>query len=186
MLARTAEAPHPCGRADCVLKLSVAIAILSTVLVAVGGACQPRRLQRQRNEAQNLLNRMFAGSLTYYESDHLGPDGRLLPKQFPGPTAAWASQTECGCLPAHRCPGGETVWNQDPVWRALNFSLPDPHVFLPGYTSQGTGTHATFRAYVKADHDCNGTLAEFWRDGSINSAGDVIGRYMPVMVNEQE
>jgi hypothetical protein len=133
-----------------------------------------------------MLNRMWAGSLTYYETDHMLAGGSVLPKQFPGPRAAWVSETECGCQPDHRCPGGSPVWSRDPVWLALNFSLPDPHRYMPGYSSKGIGADATFHAYAKGDLDCNGKLAEFWRDGSVNPSGDVTGTYQPVIVNELE
>jgi hypothetical protein len=85
-----------------------------------------------------------------------------------------------------RCPGGSTVWASDGVWQALNFSLPDPHNYLPGYSGSGTGSNAQFTAYAKGDLNCNGVFAEFSRQGKINSNGDVTGSYQPIVVNELE
>jgi hypothetical protein len=69
---------------------------------------------------------------------------------------------------------------------ALNFSLPDAHNYMPGYTGSGTGTSANFTAYAKGELDCDSTLAEFSRQGNINSNGDVTGSYQPVVKNELE
>ena len=85
-----------------------------------------------------------------------------------------------------RCPGGSAQWGTDPVWMALNFSLPDPHNYLPGYTGSATGAAAQFTAYAKGDLNCNKTLAEFGRQGLINTNGDVTGSYQPLITNELE
>ncbi len=85
-----------------------------------------------------------------------------------------------------RCPGNSTQWGSDGVWQALNFSLPDPHNYLPGYTGAMTGAAAQFTAFAKGDLNCNGTLATFERLGLINTNGDVSGSYQPVITNELE
>jgi hypothetical protein len=57
---------------------------------------------------------------------------------------------------------------------------------MPGYTANGTGSSAQFTAYSKGDMNCNHTLAEFFRSGSISAQGDVSGNRIPFIVNELE
>jgi hypothetical protein len=57
---------------------------------------------------------------------------------------------------------------------------------MPGFSGAGTGVAAKFTAYSKGDMNCNGTLAEFSREGGINSHGDVTGSRIPVIVHELE
>ena len=67
-----------------------------------------------------------------------------------------------------------------------DFSVPDAHHYMPGYSGAGSGTDAQFTAYSKGDLDCDNTLAEFIRQGAVNSAGDPTGNAQPIVINELE
>jgi hypothetical protein len=84
------------------------------------------------------------------------------------------------------CPGGASVWSNDGVWLALNFSLPDPHNYLPRYSSADEGSNATFTAQATGDLNCLGPKATFERQGSVNASGDVTGSYQPLITHELE
>jgi type IV pilus assembly protein PilA len=168
------------------VELMIVVAIIG-LLAAIAIPAFTKYVRRARtSEAVGHLNKQWAGSIAYYEADHASLGGRILTKEFPGPSAAWASATECGCSSSTFCPPANSVWTSDAVWQSLNFAIPDPHHYMPGYSGTGTGSSAQFTAFAKGDMNCNGTLARFSRQGSINSLGDVTGSHTPIVVNELE
>jgi len=168
------------------VELMIVVAIIG-VLAAIAVPAFSKYVRRSRTtEALAHLSKEWAGSMSYYEADHVVGGGVVLTKEFPGPAAAWASDQECGCLAGGVCPGSNSVWNADPVWKALAFSFPDAHHYMPGYSAAGVGTNASFTAYSKGDANCNGVLSEFFRSGWISPQGDVTGNVIPYIVAEME
>jgi prepilin-type N-terminal cleavage/methylation domain-containing protein len=168
------------------VEVMIVVAIIG-ILAAVAVPAFTKYIRKSRTaEAVSHLSKEWAGSLTYYEADHMIGGGTVLTKEFPGPSATWESTEECGCLQGGACPGGSPIWNTDPVWLALAFSFPDPHHYMPGYSASGLGASAKFTAYSKGDLNCNGRLAEFYRSGEITAQGNVSGDHIPVIVNELE
>jgi hypothetical protein len=130
-----------------------------------------------RVEAVAALNVMWAAVLTYYESEHLGPKGKLLPKTFPSGTT---QLTPSCCAPDAHCPTAEEMAKQEP-WTSLNFTPREGKVFQYQFVSAGAGADARFIAVVAVNQQCKGKLRYFSRRGHIDpTSGDVTGDYSVV------
>jgi hypothetical protein len=171
----------------------IVVAIIG-VLAAVAIPAFSRYVKKSRlTEAAGYLNRMWAGSLVYYESDRTLPNGMPGRRMFPGAEGQdmWALQeylgTECGCMIGARCPGNSPVYQTDFMWKALNFALPDPHVFKPSYfTANSALPYSMFQAVASADMDCDMISSNIFRIGETKPDGEVSGSVQPLMENELE
>jgi prepilin-type N-terminal cleavage/methylation domain-containing protein len=153
------------------VELMIVVAILG-ILAAIAIPAFGRYVKKSRtSEASSHLNKMWAGSVAYFESDHADTAGLLRPKQFPGP--AGPQEATCCGPNGDKCPGSATEYT-NAVWVALQFNIPDPHNFRPAYDATGTGTAATFTARANGDLDCDSTTSTFQRQGKVNAgSGDV-------------
>jgi prepilin-type N-terminal cleavage/methylation domain-containing protein len=172
------------------VELMIVVGIIG-ILAAVAIPAFTRYVRKSRTaEASGHLNKMWAGSVSYYMSDFtelVGGEGLSLPKQFPGDVAGFEqASVNCCVFTGGRCPGGSTIWNSDPVWKGLKFALADPHSYIPGYTSALTGPAARFTAGAFGNLDCDTVISRFMRDGYVTATGDVAGQTQPIVENEME
>ena len=107
------------------VELMIVVAIIG-ILAAVAIPAFSRYVKKSRTtEAFGHLNKMYAGSVTYYETDRVNWNGEPQPKKFPG-SANDGQTEECGCQVGGRCPGGAEIWSTNYTWMSLKLCYSRP------------------------------------------------------------
>lgn len=166
------------------VELMIVVAIIG-ILAAVAIPAFSKYIKKSRTaEATQTLNKIWQGAVSYYEADHNDAAGAIQAKQFPA--SATPETNKCCTQAGMKCPGNNTIYNTDNSWAALNFSLAEGHYYRPLYSSNGAGTSASFTAEAEGDLDCDTTLAQFRRIGTINAASGDASSFNTVVGQETE
>ncbi|MDX2018672.1 MAG: prepilin-type N-terminal cleavage/methylation domain-containing protein [Deltaproteobacteria bacterium] len=167
------------------VELMIVVAIIG-ILAAVAIPAFSKYIKKSRTaEATQTLNKLWQGSVAYYEADHNDTaTGAILIKQFPA--SATPEAAKCCTQTGMKCPGAAAIYNTDNSWAALNFSLADGHYYRPLYSGAGANTSSTFTAEAEGDLDCDGTLAQFRRIGRVDSASGNAFSFNTVIGQETE
>ena len=122
-------------------------------------------------EAPQQLEKLSGAARQYYiEEHHVGASITPEPPQFPG-TIGVTPLLSCCDFPGNKCAPSDAEWDL-PSWRALKFSMDDPHYFRYQFTSNGVGVDAEYTAEAHADLDCDGVESTFTARGE---ASDIFG-----------
>jgi prepilin-type N-terminal cleavage/methylation domain-containing protein len=162
------------------VELMIVVAIIGIVTaIAIPGFS--RWIKKSRSvEAAGHLNKMWQGSVGYYESNHAGTAAR----QFPVGDGTLGA-VDCCTASAAKCPGANPRFN-GPTWIALQYVVPDPHFYYPTYESTGVNAAAVFTAGATGNLDCDTIRATYSRQGAVAGDGEVSGSSIPVVVNAFE
>jgi prepilin-type N-terminal cleavage/methylation domain-containing protein len=162
------------------VELMIVVAIIGIVTaIAIPGFSRWMKKSRSAETAGHL-NKMWQGSVSYYESNHAGTVAR----QFPNSDGT-LGLVDCCTASAAKCPGANARFNS-PTWIGLQYVVPDPHFYYPTYESQGVNGAAVFTAGATGDLDCDDIRSTYARHGGVAGDGEVSGSSIPLVVNALE
>jgi type II secretory pathway pseudopilin PulG len=134
-----------------IVGLVLATILIVIALVAVKGFTEYMK-KSKASEASLQLNRMSKRAKTYF-----GENGT-----FPQGNAPLTPAEDCCKQPNVKCAANPSDWD-NPVWKALEFSIDEPGNYRYDYQSDGK----TFVAHAVGDLDCDGTPATYTLQGSV-------------------
>jgi type IV pilus assembly protein PilA len=159
------------------IELMIVVAIIG-ILAAVAIPAFMKYIKKSKtSEARTHVQKIYAGAREYW-MDRNTAAGQIQADspQFPEPTETWTADQGCcamvGTGGTEKCAPAQTLWDT-PTWRALKFSMDDPHYYAYAYTvSVGaagdvTGGH-NFTALARGNLDCDGDFSQFSMYGVVN------------------
>jgi len=154
----------------------IVVAIIG-ILAAVAIPAFMKYIKKSKtSEARTHVQKIYAGAREYW-MDRNTAAGQIQADspQFPAPTEQWTADQNCCAMQGsgnEKCAPSQALWDT-PTWRALKFSMDDPHYYAYAYTvnvgaaGDVTGGH-NFTALARGDLDCDGDFSQFSMYGVVN------------------
>jgi hypothetical protein len=118
-------------------------------------------------EARQFVKKLYDGARVYYmDRTYDRHSIQPMPPQFPTPSVGPTPPLGECCAQGGKCEPMAGQWDND-TWRALYFSVDDPHYYSYEYIVPNEHAAYTVRAY--GDLDCDGNYSTFEMMGVINS-----------------
>ena len=165
------------------IELMIVVAIIG-ILAAVAIPAFMKYIKRSKTtEATTHVQKIYLGARTYW-MDRNTAEGTIQADsaQFPtndgtlagpgiGPTADTACCAAGGAV--EKCAPEAALWDVSAAWKALKFSMDDPHYYAYQYqvtnNAAAGGQDSEFTASARGDLDCDGTFSRFSMYGVVNS-----------------
>lgn len=109
-------------------------------------------------EATSIVSKLITGALSYYMTQRLDIAGTVLHHQFPGGSSV-GTESNCCTMPGYKCTGDHPVYRSSP-WKELNFSMADPHYFVP-VTFANPNPRFNYQAFARGDLDCDNVTSQY-------------------------
>jgi prepilin-type N-terminal cleavage/methylation domain-containing protein len=155
------------------IELMVTVAIIGVLAATAIPAFIKYTYKATTAEARQNVRKIYDGARQYYLDPHAASatDMNLLPAQFPGPGTGTLTHSATCCLfnlifDTPRCEPDATLW-ETPIWRALQFSMPDPHYY--GYYYGINDPFAFFWVGAQSDLDCDGDRSLYVMYGKVDA-----------------
>jgi type IV pilus assembly protein PilA len=165
------------------IELMIVVAIIG-ILAAVAIPAFMKYIKKSKtSEARTHVQKIYAGAREYW-MDRNTAKGAIQADspQFPdvgGGSGRIGYTADPGCCAmigsggTEKCAPQQTLWDTD-TWRALKFSMDDPHYYAYDYEVNVGGAGMTdgshnFTAYAQGDLDCDGEFSEFSMYGVVDA-----------------
>jgi prepilin-type N-terminal cleavage/methylation domain-containing protein len=168
------------------IELMIVVAIIG-ILAAVAVPAFLKYVKKAKTtEATTNIQKIYLGARVYY-MDRNTPEGQIAADspQFPtfdgteaGPGAPLNSDINCCAQPGgtvEKCAPDASLWEEGGsggyAWKALKFSVDDPHYYAYAYQVQNVagGIGSSFTAIAEGDLDCDTLRSRFSMYGEVNT-----------------
>jgi type II secretory pathway pseudopilin PulG len=162
-------APPPQNKTNLGVAIGVPLGIVGGIMLLgiLAAVAIPSFMSYQKKskkgEAAEHLDEIYRSARAYYEVNAQLPQGKA------GPTPEIGACCQELGMNRGKCSPDPLMWDRDPVWRDLDFSMYRSHYY--SYEYEGTPTGFTVRAY--GDLDCDMTTSTFELTGELFS-GDLV------------
>jgi prepilin-type N-terminal cleavage/methylation domain-containing protein len=152
------------------IELMVTVAIIGVLAATAIPAFIKYTRKAKTSEARQNIRKIYDGSRQYYLDQHVGAVTNMnaAPLQFLGGSTALTPAVSC-CASGGKCEPEASQW-ETTAWRALQFSVPDPHYYRYLYTGPPIFTLMDFAVEVWGDLDCDGLPSNFLMYGFVDPA----------------
>ena len=160
------------------IELMIVVAIIG-ILAAVAIPAFMKYIKKSKtSEARTHVQKIYAGAREYW-MDRNTAAGQIQADspQFPDPAEPWTADQGCCAITGgggtEKCAPQQTLWDTQ-TWRALKFSMDDPHYYAYAYNVSVGSAGATdgshnFTALARGDLDCDGDFSQFSMYGVVDA-----------------